>query len=375
MSAYKATVRPLLFRLDPERVHDWTLLILPLFPVFQGLHPRTLASKVAGLTFPSPIGLAAGFDKNAQRFKKMYDFGFGSVEVGTLTPKLQQGNPRPRIERVRRENAIINCMGFPNQGLERALSRLAAFKNRRGPLGINLGANAESADKIRDYVIGYRAVAGVADYVTINVSSPNTPGLRSLESGRALGELLDRLDAEIEEFGTPLFLKVSPDLNRDQIQDTSTSLLKSRVAAVIVGNTSLQRPENFELLSPSAGGLSGEPLRKISEDALEGFYSELGQKLPIISVGGIASAEDAYRRICKGASLVQLYTAFVYEGPYLIKRMNAQLERLLIEDGHRSISSAIGSRAVHAPGLMPAPINRSRRSKPMPRPQSSQALA
>lgn len=375
MSAYKATVRPLLFRLDPERVHDWTLKILPLFPVFYTRHRKILAGSVAGLSFPSPIGLAAGFDKDARRFKTIYRFGFGSVEVGTLTPRPQVGNERPRIHRLRRDNAIINRMGFPNRGLSQALTRLTGFRDRPGPLGINLGANADSLDKIGDYVDGYRAVAEIADYVTINVSSPNTPGLRSLESGQALLELLGRLDAEIKSLHTPLFLKVSPDLSLSQIEKTCAALLNSRVAAVIVGNTSVKRPESLK--SPrvqSPGGLSGEPLRPISEEALEAFYSQLKQKLPIVSVGGIATAEDVYRRICKGASLVQLYTGFVYEGPYLIKRLNEQLEKLLLENNHASLSSAIGSTVAQTQRVK-GQRSSSVRLEPIVYPQTSQAVA
>ncbi len=302
------------------------------------------------MEFPSPIGLAAGFDKDAQRFRDMYRFDFGSVEVGTLTPRPQKGNRRKRISRLKLDNAVINRMGFPNCGMDAAVRRLANFAKRPGPLGVNIGANADSVDKIRDYVLGYRAVANVADYVTINVSSPNTPGLRSLESGQGLSDLLQRLNSEIEEIGTPLFLKVSPDLSPKQVQDTCAALLVSKVSAVIVGNTTVQRPEGLkaDTVDP-AGGLSGEPLAPISEGALESYYSILRNKLPIVSVGGVATAANVYRRICKGASLVQLYTAFIYEGPYAVKRMNAELNQLLIADGHTSISSAVGSKVARTP--------------------------
>jgi len=325
-------------------MHNLTLNLLPLFPISPGPISSSLASRVAGLNFPSPIGMAAGFDKDARRSKSIFRFGFGFVEVGTLTPRAQTGNPFPRIQRLEEDDAIVNSMGFPNCGLSEAVWRLARFKSRPGPLGINIGANADTSDKITDYVLAYRAAASVADYVTINVSSPNTPGLRTLESGSGLTSLLRRLDREIERLKTPLFLKVSPDLLPEEIQNSCAALINSKVSAVIVGNTSVRRPNDLKAPNvKSGGGLSGHPLRALSEEALENFYATLGGKLPIISVGGIASAEDAYRRICKGASLVQLYTGFIYEGPYLVKRMNRRLAELLLGDGHKSIASAVGS--------------------------------
>lgn len=344
MSAYKATIRRLLFRFDPEFVHDWTARVIRFVPVFQRRSKPVLACSVAGISFPSPIGLAAGFDKDARFFKWMYRFGFGCVEVGTLTPRPQAGNERPRIQQLRADNAIINQMGFPNCGLTAALPRMVNFEPRLGSFGVNIGANADSLDKIADYIMAYRAVAPHADYVTINVSSPNTPGLRILESGAGLSELLNALDIESATLKTPFFLKVSPDLSESQVDDTCDTLLKSRVAGVIVGNTTVTRPDGLKSNNfKDRGGLSGEPLKPLSELALERFYSRLGARLPIISVGGVASAEDAYRRIRKGASLVQLYTAFIYEGPYMVSRMNRELEKLLLADGHKSIVTAVGS--------------------------------
>ena len=326
-------------------MHALALWLLPLLRIFPAKPADPiLSSRVAGLPFPSPVGQAAGMDKNARAFRDMFLRGFGSVEVGTLTPKFQRGNSRPRIDRLEHDSAIINRMGFPNDGLQAALARLVSYPQRPGPLGVNIGANEDSPDKIDDYVVGYRSAAGVADYVTVNVSSPNTPGLRKLESGDALRSLLAALDPEIEELHTPVFLKVSPDLDDQQIAETSNYLLGSRIAAVIVGNTTMKRPT---LKTPSVGdgGLSGLPLRPISESALEKFYAHLGNRLPIISVGGIFNAEDVFSRIRMGASLVQLYSAFTYEGPFLIDRMNRELAALLKTNGFSSLSAAIGSAA------------------------------
>lgn len=302
-----------------------------------------LRSEVSGVDFPSPIGLAAGFDKDALVFEKMYRFGFGSVEVGTLTPAPQAGNPRPRIERLCADEAIINKMGFPNRGILKALKRISRFSKLPGPLGINIGANAVAVDKIEDYVQGYRQAASCADYVTINVSSPNTPGLRSFESGSSLTKLLKRLDTEIENFKTPIYIKVSPDLSIEEIDSTCNALLRSKISAVIVGNTSVRR--SFGLKSKyksSGGGISGKPIKGLSEKSLVYFYERLGKKIPVISVGGIADAEDVFQRILNGASLVQIYTSFIYEGPYSVRRMNRKLAALLVEHEFPSLQSAVG---------------------------------
>lgn len=343
MSLYKLLIRPFLFRLDPERIHDFSIGFLSRIPTFPAKYQDNLLSSVGGLLFPSPIGLAAGFDKDARVFDKMYAFGFGSVEVGTLTPRPQVGNPKPRIDRFAHLNAVVNRMGFPNSGLVSTLARLAQFAKRPGPLGVNIGANKDTEDKISDYVTAYQTAAAVADYATINVSSPNTPGLRSLETGDALRALVSRMDDQIGQLKTPVFLKVSPDLTAEQIEEICTVVKASRISAVIVGNTTLQRPSELIEYKNSTGGLSGKPLRKISENALSEFYTHLSGKIPIVSVGGIATIEDVYSRILNGASLVQLYTGFIYEGPMLAKKLNAGLSKCLARDGFESLNAAIGA--------------------------------
>ena len=353
MSAYKAIIRPVLFRFESEAVHDFILNIAPILPAWPAAHRKSLASTVATIDFPSPIGMAAGFDKNARKFKYFYRHGFGSVEVGTLTPKMQSGNLGPRIFRLTDDEAVINRMGFPNSGLEQAIPRIKKFTSRPGPLGINIGANKDSVDKVKDYVEGYRAIASIANYVTINVSSPNTPGLRALETGSALSELLEALDHEFLKFRTPLFLKVSPDLSENEIEKTCDALLRSAASGVIVGNTTVSRPHlrsrNNVL---ETGGLSGRPLKYQSCKALDLFYSRLKGELPIISVGGISSAEDAYSRVKRGANLLQLYTSFIYEGPSLVQKMNAELAKMLEADGFKCISEAVG---VETKGQMTTP--------------------
>lgn len=346
MTAYKALIRPFLFRFDAEKVHDFVSKALPMLPAMAQVPSNSLSSTVAGLTFPSPVGLAAGFDKDARTFRNMYRHGFGSVEVGTLTPHGQPGNPRPRIFRIAPDEAIINRMGFPNDGIQGALPRLKGFKIRPGPLGVNIGANKDTVEKIDDYVYGYKAVADVADYVTINVSSPNTPGLRELEKGDYLNRLLRSLEDSIESLCVPVFVKVSPDLSDAQIDEACEILLKSNASGVIVGNTTLSRPESDKINAgyKQSGGLSGAPLRDRSLAALDRFVYNINKNIAIVSVGGVASAEDVYDRVRRGASLVQLYTSFIYEGPALVGKINKELELLLKRDNLSSIGQAVGSK-------------------------------
>lgn len=343
MSLYKLLIRRALFRLNPESAHDIVPALLKVFPIWRQADNPALRSRVAGLDFPNPVGLAAGFDKDCRAFKDAYRFDFGSVEVGTITPEYQAGNPKPRIVRLARDEAIINRMGFPSDGLEKNLARLRSFKARPGPLGINIGANKSSEDKVQDYVRGLRAVAGIADYVTINVSSPNTPGLRAFESGDELNALLQALDAVVDDTKPPVFLKVSPDLTQLEVQSICAKLQSSKISGVIVGNTTTSRPELIDGdKANESGGLSGRPLAPLSLMALRMFYAELRGAMPIISVGGISSAADVYERIRSGANLVQIYTSFIYEGPTLVREINRDLAALLARDGYTNITQAVG---------------------------------
>lgn len=336
--------RPLLFAFDAETAHGLSIALLRRMPCGQQKsHCPELATQIAGLTFPSPVGLAPGYDKNAEIFSKAGRLGFGFAEVGTITPRPQEGNPRPRLFRLVEDAAVINRMGFNNAGMEVAAGRIAAVPRgqRTGPLGINIGANKDSEDRIADYVEAMARLAPLADYVTVNISSPNTPGLRALQDKAALDDLLLRVRAA-GEGGPPLFLKVAPDLEPADIDDIASVAMDRKIDALIVSNTTISRPALKSHHAGEAGGLSGAPLKALAQQRLADFRKATGAKLPLIGVGGIANAEDAYARIRAGASLVQLYSALVFEGPFLAQRINTGLVDLLRRDGLSHISEAVG---------------------------------
>jgi dihydroorotate dehydrogenase len=340
-------IRPLIFRLDAERAHRLTIDLLKLrtgtaFTPEPRWTPR-LETKVAGLTFPNPIGMAPGFDKDAEVFEQMLTLDFGFVEVGTLTPKPQGGNPKPRLFRLTEDRAVINRMGFNNEGQQAALVRLKKRYSSRGIVGVNVGANKESADRTTDYVAGVRAMSPVADYLTINISSPNTPGLRGLQEQGALDELLAAVkDARLAD-GPPIFLKVAPDLEKGDPERIVRSAVDHGIDALIVSNTTISRPPLQSRLAQEQGGLSGEPLKPLALQALRNFRSASGGAVPLIGVGGIGNAEDAWERIRAGASLVQLYSAMVYDGPGIARRIAKGLIAKLDEHGLANIAEAVGS--------------------------------
>ena len=336
-------VRPLAFALDAERAHRLTIRALRLVP--PGLpagHDPVLAIRVAGLDFPNPVGLAAGFDKDAEVFGQMLGFGFGFVEVGSLTPRPQQGNARPRLFRLEEDRAVINRMGFNNAGLSAARERLAK-RRRRGIVGVNLGASKDSADRAGDYAAGVAAMAGVADYLAINVSSPNTPGLRGLQDAAALDELLAAVVQARPADRPPVFLKVAPDLELDEVDAIARVAMDRGIDALIVGNTTLSRPDLVSRHRGEAGGLSGAPLKALALERLRDFRRAAGGALPLIAAGGIENGVDAWQRIRAGASLVQLYSALVYEGPGLARRIAAELKRLAAIEGFATLAEAVGS--------------------------------
>ncbi|MDB5688185.1 MAG: dihydroorotate dehydrogenase, partial [Sphingomonas bacterium] len=304
---------------------------------------RRLASRVASIEFPGPVGLAAGFDKNAEVPDAMLARGFGFVEVGTLTPLPQQGNPRPRMFRLVEDGAVINRLGFNNEGQAAARVRLAVRRGRGGIVGVNIGANKDAVDRVADYAAGVAAMAEVADYLTINISSPNTPGLRALQSRAALDELLAGAVAARGVGGPPIFLKVAPDLEPADIDDIAAVSIARGIDALIVANTTITRPPLRSRHAGETGGLSGAPLRDLALQRVRDFHRATGGAMPLIAAGGIASAEDAYARIRAGASLVQLYSALVYAGPGLPRRINEGLAALLQRDGHASIAEAVGT--------------------------------
>lgn len=336
-------------RIDPEDAHRLTIKALRagLGPSGGGGDDPILKTRLAGLDLPCCIGLAAGFDKEAEVPDAMLRAGFGFVECGTVTPLAQPGNPRPRMFRLVSDGAVINRYGFNSQGLLPFGSRLAR-RVRRGVVGANIGANKESVDRVGDYVVGLKALWQVADYFTVNVSSPNTPGLRNLQSREALDELLGRLAEArrgLEAGGPrPVFLKVAPDLTAAEVKDVVTSALSHGIDALIVGNTTISRPANLTSSSrDEAGGLSGRPLMRLSTQVLGLAYDAARGRLPLIGCGGVASGADAYAKIRHGASAVQLYTAMAYAGPGLIGRIKRELAALLKADGFSSIGEACGA--------------------------------
>ena len=335
-------IRPALFAIDAERAHRWTINGLKGVPAITPKHDPRLSIQVAGLRFPSPIGLAAGVDKDAEVPDAFLTLGFGFVEVGTLTPLPQAGNARPRLFRLPDDRAIINRFGFNNCGQAAALTRLGKRK-RAGIVGINIGANKDAADRMADYAAGVRTMTPVADYLTINVSSPNTPGLRALQDAAALRALLEGAAAARGAGGPPFFLKVAPDLAPADVDAVARVAMDGDVDAVIVANTTVTRPELRSAHAGEAGGLSGAPLKPLALQRLRDFRAATGGGLPLIAAGGIASGADAYARIVAGASLVQIYSALAYEGPLLARRIARDLVSLLMRDGHANLASAVGS--------------------------------
>ncbi len=336
-------LRPALFRADPERAHGLALAALRILPGRKPAPGGPLACEVAGIAFPNPLGLAAGFDKDARVPDGVLRMGFGFAEVGSITPLPQAGNPRPRLFRLAEDRALINRMGFNNGGAAAAAERLRLRKYRPGIVGVNIGANKDSPDRIGDYAIMARLMAPLARYLAVNVSSPNTPGLRALQDKGALAALLDAVLAARGAGGPPVFLKVAPDLAPADIEDIARIALDKGLGALIVANTTISRPALRSRHADEAGGLSGTPLRELAQQRLRDFRQATGGAIPLIGVGGIASAEDAWARIRAGASLVQLYSAMVYEGPGIARRITKGLLRLMRRDGFASIAEAVGS--------------------------------
>ena len=342
--------RPLLGLLDPEQAHKLTIQALKHGPGLQTRRadPPPLGQDLWGLHFPNPIGLAAGFDKDAEAVAPLFGLGFGFVEVGSITPRPQPGNPRPRVFRLPEDGAVINRYGFNSQGLDAAERRLAALRGRLlpGPLGVNLGKNKESEDAAADYRVGAQRLGPYADYLVINVSSPNTPGLRALQSKASLAALIGAVNEALDglERRPPLLLKIAPDLTEADKEDIAAGALESGLSGLIVSNTTVARPQS--LSNPKreqTGGLSGRPLFQPSTELLGEMYRLTGGRLPLIGVGGVASAEDAYAKLRAGASLVQLYTALVYQGPGLIRRIKAGLLEALRRDGFENVAEAVGA--------------------------------
>jgi len=351
MNAYKLAA-PLLRWLSAESAHGLTVWglkngLVPAQPDFS--HP-SLEVKLWGLIFPNPIGLAAGFDKNAEVPDAMLTQGFGFVEAGTVTPRPQPGNPKPRLFRLVQDRAVINRMGFNNLGLDVFAANLSACRHQ-GIIGANIGKNKDTADAALDYETGAKRLAALADYVVINVSSPNTPGLRALQGRKHLADLVTRTRYAMEDGLTghkdrkpPLLLKIAPDLADEDLKDIANTALFGGLNGLIVSNTTIARPETLTSRhAKQSGGLSGQPLFDASTSTLRRMYSLTFGRVPIIGVGGVSSGLDAYLKIRAGASLVQLYSALVYQGPGLVTEIKQELVKLLARDGFNSVSQAVGA--------------------------------
>jgi dihydroorotate dehydrogenase len=359
MPAFFDHAMPLLRLLPPEAAHRATIRALSL-----GLaaRPRSadapaLATRLWRRSFSNPVGLAAGFDKDAEVPDAMLALGFGFVECGTITPLPQAGNPKPRLFRLVEDQAVINRLGFNGSGLQNAARALAARRERDGIVGANIGKNRDTHDDMGDYVEGVRVLAPLVDYLTVNVSSPNTPGLRDLQRKSAVKRLITRLldarGAATPRDPPPLLLKIAPDLTAEERVDLAEAALSSGIDGLIVANTTVARPASLmSRFAHEPGGLSGRPLFEPSTELLSEMFRLTSGKVPMVGVGGIASGADAYRKIRAGASLVQLYTALVFQGPALVERIKRELAELLARDGFTSVSAAVGADA-HLPSTTP----------------------
>ena len=341
-------LRPFLFNLDTETAHDLAIKSLKFNPLpsrtFEVENEKMLEINVFGKKFPNPIGLAAGFDKSAEVYNSLLNLGFGFVEVGTVTPLKQYGNPKPRIFRLEDDRALINRLGFNNDGLEIIKSRIKSDK-KKGILGVNIGPNKETKNQKNDFCLGLKFFFDIADYITVNISSQNTEGLRDFHDQEKLIDLMVSLNKIKKDNKTkiPLLLKISPDINNNHIPEIAEAAIKNNISAFILTNTTNGNRDNLtSALRREEGGLSGDPLHQISTNIIKKFYKELNGKIPIIGVGGVNSGKSAYEKILAGASLLQLYTSFVYRGPSTAKEIKKELIQILKSEGIKNIKDAIG---------------------------------
>ena len=343
---YTDVVMPGARFLDPETAHSWSIKlasygILP--RISQLVKNNCLKCKVFGIDFDSPIGLAAGFDKDAECFDSLMTLGFGFVEVGTITPNPQPGNPKPRVFRLMEDKALINRYGFNSCGIEYVKQNLENRKSEN-VIGVNLGVNKNSPNALSDYERGISKLGPYATYIVINVSSPNTPGLRNLQSKKYFDTLLKKVVSEKNklEHNPPLLVKIAPDLTSQDVEDICTTAVVNKIDGLIVSNTTISRENLKSSLRGEVGGLSGEPLRRKSNEMIQKVYEFTKGKVPIIGVGGVFTAEDVVEKMKCGASLVQLYTGFVYLGPTCINEMNSKLTRILEDEKVENVSQLVG---------------------------------
>ena len=344
-------LRPFLFNIDPETAHDLAIKSLKFNPLpskmFEVEDEQMLKVQLLGKNFPNPIGLAAGFDKSAEAYNSLLRLGFGFVEVGTVTPLKQFGNPKPRIFRLKDDDALINRLGFNNDGIEIIKNRIK-LNDKKGIVGVNIGPNKETKDQKNDFCLGLKNFFDIADYITVNISSPNTEGLRDFHEQEKLKNLLLALNKIKKENKTDisLLLKVSPDIEDNHISEIVDVATNNDIAAIILTNTTNGNRGNLRSkIKKEEGGLSGEPLQQISTNMIKKFYKQLNGKIPIIGVGGVNSGKSAYEKIIAGASLLQLYTSFVYRGPSVAKDIKKELIKILKAEGLNNIKEAIGKGA------------------------------
>jgi dihydroorotate dehydrogenase len=340
-------LKPLLFNLDPEIAHDLAIKSLKFnylpSKMFEVEDEQMLNIELLGKKFPNPIGLAAGFDKSAEVFNSLLKLGFGFVEVGTITPAKQFGNPKPRIFRLEEDRALINRLGFNNDGMKITKNRIKQ-EGKKGILGINIGPNKDTKDQKNDFCLGLKNFYDIADYITVNISSPNTKRLRDFHNEVKLKDLLLSLNKIKKDNKTniPLLLKISPDIQDNDIEKIIDIAVKNNISAIILTNTTNENRNNLISKVREDGGLSGEPLQELSTNIIRKFYKNLNGKIPIIGVGGINSGKSAYEKILAGASLLQLYTSFVYKGPSVAKNIKGELIQILKSEGIKNIKDAVG---------------------------------
>ena len=341
-------LRPLIFKFSPEAAHSLAIktLKLNLFPSNRIKETYLLGTKLFGKNIITPIGVAAGFDKNAEVYNPLFNLGFGFVEVGTVTPKAQFGNPRPRVFRLEEDNALINRLGFNNSGSDEISSRIK--KNLpNGFLGINIGPNKDTENRIEDYLKCFRKFYDLGDYITINISSPNTENLRDFHNKNELEELLDAIQKEknILKSNIPIAVKISPDIENNKVDTVAGILLKYSVDIAIISNTTDRNRDSLKNINKlEKGGLSGKPIETRSNELIRNFYKIFGKNIKIIGVGGIDSGKSAFEKILNGASLVQLYTGMVYKGPNIALKISNELNDILKNQGIKNISEIIGTK-------------------------------
>ena len=341
-------LRPFIFKFNPETAHTLAIKALKFgyIPPFRLQKSKLLETSIFSKQIYSPIGIAAGFDKNAEVYNSLFNLGFGFVEVGTVTPKPQYGNPKPRVFRLEEDKALINRLGFNNNGSDQISSRIQRNKPK-GLLGINIGPNKDSSNRIEDYILCFKKFCNQADYLTINISSPNTENLRSFHDKKELEELISTINNEKKNLNSkiPIAVKISPDLNQSKIEEVSEILVKNNINAAIISNSTDGNRESLVNINKfEKGGLSGKPIEKISNKIINQFYKLIGKKIKIIGVGGVDSAHGVYEKIRSGANLVQLYTGMVYKGPGIATQINKELINILKRDGIKNIRDIIGSK-------------------------------